>query len=179
MVIILKINIRGEKIEVTEAIKDYIEEKLRRLEKYFDNDEITAQVKIHVKNDQQSIEVTVPTSKFVIRAEQSSNDLYSAIDLVTDKLERQISKNKAKLNNKYKNVVNFEMNLDFETNEDEEELPIVKRKQLDTKPMNEEEAILQMQLLGHDFFIFKNIEEDCVSVLYKRKDGKFGIINTK
>ena len=71
------------------------------------------------------------------------------------------------------------MNLDFETNEDEEELPIVKRKQLDTKPMNEEEAILQMQLLGHDFFIFKNIEEDCVSVLYKRKDGKFGIINTK
>ena len=83
----MKINIRGEKIEVTEAIKDYIEEKLRRLEKYFDNDEITAQVKIHVKNDQQSIEVTVPTSKFVIRAEQSSNDLYSAIDLVTDKLE--------------------------------------------------------------------------------------------
>ncbi len=175
----MKVSIRGEKIEVTKSIKDYIEDKMGRLDRYFDNDNIECNVKIHVKNEEQSIEVTVPTSRFVIRAEQTSGDLYAAIDLVVDKLERQISKNKAKLNDKYRNIQNFEMKLDFETDEEEEELPIVKRKRLDTKPMNEEEAILQMQLLGHDFFIFQNVDEDCISVLYRRKDGKYGIINTK
>ncbi len=175
----MKLNIRGEKIKVTDSIKEYIEEKLHKLDRYFGTDDINATIKIHVKNEQQTIEVTIPTSKFVLRAEQSNPDLYSAIDLVTDKLERQISKNKAKLNNKYKHIPNFELNLDFETEETEEDLPIVKRKTLETKPMNEEEAILQMQLLGHDFFIFNNIDEECISVLYKRKDGKFGIINTK
>lgn len=175
----MKVSIRGEKIEVTKSIKDYIEDKMGRLDRYFDNDNIECNVKIHVKNEEQSIEVTVPTSRFVIRAEQTSGDLYTAIDLVVDKLERQISKNKAKLNDKYRNIQNFEMKLDFETDEEEEELPIVKRKRLDTKPMNEEEAILQMQLLGHDFFIFQNVDEDCISVLYRRKDGNYGIINTK
>ena len=175
----MKLNIRGEKIKVTGAIKEYIEDKIGRLNRYFESDDVSCNIKIRVKNDEQTIEVTIPTSKFVIRAEQSAEDLYAAIDLVTDKLERQISKNKAKLNDKYKHIPNFEMNLSFDTDEDEDDLPIVKRKELDTKPMNEEEAILQMQLLGHDFFIFKNIDEECISILYRRKDGKFGIINTK
>ncbi len=175
----MKVNIRGEKVEVTKSIKDYIEDKMSRLDRYFESDDVTCNVKIHVKNEEQGIEVTVPTSRFVIRAEQTSGDLYAAIDLVVDKLERQISKNKARLNDKYRNIQNFEMNLDFDTDEEEEDLLIVKRKRLDTKPMNEEEAILQMQLLGHDFFIFQNVDEDCISVLYRRKDGKYGIINTK
>jgi putative sigma-54 modulation protein len=176
----MKVNIRGEKIEVTTSIKDYIEEKLGRLNRYFGADDVVCHVKIYVKNNEQTIEVTIPTSKFVIRAEQTHGDLYAAIDLVTDKLERQITKNKAKLRDRYKNVQNFEMNLNFETDDDEEEeLQIVKRKRLDAKPMNEEEAILQMELLGHDFFIFQNVDENCISVLYRRKDGKFGIIHTK
>ena len=175
----MKCNIRGEKIEITESIKDYVNEKLKRLDRYFEKDDTPCTVKIHVKNEEQTIEITVPTSKFTLRAEQSNTDLYSAIDLVTDKLERQIAKNKAKLNKKYKQSPSFEMNLDFETDEEEDELPIVKRKRLSMKPMGEEEAILQMQLLGHDFFIFDNIDCECISVIYKRKDGKFGIINTK
>ena len=175
----MRINVRGEKLEVTKSIKDYVEDKMHRLDKYFGNDDVNCAVKMHVKNGVQTIEVTIPTSKFVIRAEHSDTDLYSAIDLVVDKLERQISKNKEKLNDRYRNVKDFEINLNFETEEEEEELPIVKRKNLDTKPMGEEEAVLQMQLLGHDFFIFKNVDENCLSVLYRRKDGKFGIINAK
>lgn len=173
------INIRGDKIVATKAIKDYIEEKLSHLNKYFENpEEIECKVVIKVKNNLQMIEVTIPISKLIIRAEVQDKDLYAAIDLVLDKLESQIRKNKNKLKNRYKKAQEFEMYLDFEST-DEEELDIVKRKNIDTKPMDEEEALLQMQLLNHDFFIFKNIEEDCVSVIYKRKDNKYGIINVK
>ena len=173
------INIRGDKIVATKAIKDYIEEKLSHLNKYFENpEEIECKVVIKVKNNLQMIEVTIPISKLIIRAEVQDKDLYAAIDLVLDKLESQIRKNKNKLKNRYKKAQEFEMYLDFEST-DEEKLDIVKRKNIDTKPMDEEEALLQMQLLNHDFFIFKNIEEDCVSVIYKRKDNKYGIINVK
>ena len=106
--------------------------------------------------------------------------MYTAIDKVIDKLERQIRKNKTKLNNKYKNVDKMDMILDFDVEKDEEEnIKIVKRKNIEMKPMDEEEAVLQSSLLGHDFFVFKNIDEECVSVLYLRKDGSYGIINVK
>ena len=122
----------------------------------------------------------MPTNKFTLRAEEKHNDLYAAIDLVVDKLERQIRKNKTKLNNKYKNIIQLDINTDFEIDKNEEEdTKVVKRKNIDTKPMDEEEAILQMELLNHDFFVFKNVDEECVSVMYKRKDGNFGIINVK
>lgn len=173
------LNIRGDKIVATKAIKDYIEEKLSHLNKYFENpDDIECKVVIKVKNNLQMIEVTIPISKLIIRAEVADKDLYAAIDLVLDKLESQIRKNKNKLKDRYKKAQEFEMYLDFESAE-EEDFDIVKRKNIDTKPMDEEEALLQMQLLNHDFFIFKNIEEDCVSVIYKRKDTKYGIINVK
>ena len=95
-----------------------------------------------------------------------------------DKLERQIRKNKTRLNDRYKNVIQFDVPV--ENDEDEEEdLKIVKRKNITTKPMDEEEAILQMELLNHDFFVFKNVDEECVSVMYKRRDGNYGIINVK
>lgn len=177
----MKISIRGDKLVVTKAIKETIESKLERLEKYFEeNADITAHVVIKVKNLDQTIEVTIPTNRFTLRAEETHEDLYTAIDKVIDKLERQIRKNKTKLNNKYKNVDKMDMILDFDVEKDEEEnIKIVKRKNIEMKPMDEEEAILQSSLLGHDFFVFKNIDEECVSVLYLRKDGSYGIINVK
>ncbi len=176
----MELNIRGDKIAVTKAIKDYITEKMERLNKYFENAKnIKASVIIRVKNNEQTIEVTVPTSKFTLRAEEKHDDLYAAIDLVIDKLERQIRKNKTRLNDKYKNIIQFDIPVLEEDDEEEEELKIVKRKNIDTKPMDEEEAILQMELLNHDFFVFKNVDEECVSVMYKRRDGNYGIINVK
>lgn len=173
----MELNIRGDKLVVTKAIKDYITDKLEKLDKYFENaSKIKANVIIRVKNDEQIIEVTVPTSKFTLRAEEKHNDLYAAIDLVVDKLERQIRKNKTKLNNKYKNIMIVDLNME-EVEEDNNK--IIKRKNIITKPMDEEEAILQMELLNHDFFVFKNVDEECVSVVYKRRDKDYGIINVK
>ena len=178
----MKLNIRGDKLVVTDSIKAYIEEKVNKLDKYFDNDDIEAKIVIKVANNREIIEVTIPTNKYTLRAEERNEDLYAAIDLVIDKLERQIRKNKTKLNDRYKKESFMDFNFDFieefENDKEEDEL-IVKRKTIDIKPMDEEEAILQMELLNHDFFVFKNLDEECKSVLYKRKDGKFGIINSK
>ena len=178
----MKYNIRGDKLVVTKSIKEYIEEKLDRLNKYYENSkDLECKVVVRSKNNLQSIEVTIPANKFILRAEVSEKDLYAAIDLVVDKLEGQIRKNKTRLKNRYEKVEMQEMYLNFEIVDDEEEevLDIVKRKDIDTKPMDEEEALLQMQLLNHDFFVFKNVDEECVSVIYKRKDNKYGIINVK
>ncbi len=174
----MEFNIRGDKVEVTKSIKNYIIEKLDKLNKYFETSKsIKASVIIRVRNNEQIIEVTIPTSKFTLRAEEKHSDLYAAIDLVIDKLERQIRKNKTKLKDKYKNIMQLNSINDEEIGEDD--LKIVKRKNVDTKPMDEEEAILQMELLNHDFFVFKNVDEECVSVMYKRRDGNYGIINVK
>jgi putative sigma-54 modulation protein len=176
----MKINIRGDKVTVTKAIKEQVENKFVKLEKYFENpDTITAHVNIRINNLSQIIEVTIPTSKFTIRAEESNADLYTAIDLVIDKIERQIRKNKTKIKNKYKNIPNLDFNLDLNSDDEEDINKIVKRKNVEMKPMDEEEALIQAELLGHDFFIFKNIDEECVSVIYKRKDNFYGIINVK
>ncbi len=175
----MKYNIRGDKLVVTKAIKEYIEEKLDRLNKYYEkSSEIECKVLIRSKNNMQSIEVTIPLNKLILRAEEKEKDLYAAIDLVVDKLERQIRKNKTKLLNRYEKTEVPEM-VFTDVDDEEEELDIVKRKDIESKPMDEEEAILQMRMLDHDFFVFKNIDEECVSVLYKRKDDKLGIINVK
>ena len=173
----MKINIHGRKLEVTEAIKNYVSEKLKRLDKYFENpDEMTATVVVKVRGNDQIIEVTVPSSKFTLRGEESHKDLYAAIDLVTDKIERQIRKNKTKIKKNFKEVLVF--NNDIEEAE-EDNSSIVKRKVVDMKPMNEEEALLQLNLVGHDFFVFNNTDTGNVSVIYKRKEGNYGIIDTK
>lgn len=174
----MELQIRGDKVTVTKSIKDYVTEKMERLNKYFDNAKtIKANIIIRVRNNEQIIEVTIPTSRFTLRAEEKHADLYAAIDLVMDKLEGQIRKNKTKLNNKYNNIIH----MDFVDDEEVEEnvSKVIKRKNIETKPMDEEEAILQMELLNHDFFVFKNIDEECVSVMYRRKDGNYGIINVK
>lgn len=177
----MNINIRGDKIEVTDSIKNYVKDKLARLDKYFEEpSKLDAHVIIRVRNGNQIIEVTIPTSKYTLRAEEKNSDLYAAIDLVIDVLERQIRKNKTKLN-RHRNEESIDFAFVQLEESDEEFAPesIVKRKTIQTKPMGEEEAILQMELLGHDFFVFKNVDEECVSVLYKRKDGNYGIINSK
>ena len=168
------LNIRGDKIEVTDSIKNYIEEKLKRLDKYFENPEdLKANIVVRTRGIDQIIEVTIPIKKAILRAEETNKDLYAAIDKVTDKLERSIRKNKTKI--KKRKVENMDVFLDFEV-EEEEEQTIVKRKQINNKPMSEEEAILQMDLLDHDFFIFQNTETNNMSVIYKRKDNSYGII---
>ena len=173
----MRIDIRGDKVKITEAIKSQIEEKLGKLDQYFENpEELKAYVVVRVRNKEQIIEVTIPTPKFTLRAETSEEDLYTAIDLTIDKLERQIRKNKTKMRRKFKDVLQYEMMMDI--TEDEEESSIVKRKAIELRPMDEEEAILQMELVDHDFFVFKNVDAESVSVLYKRKDGSYGIINT-
>ena len=176
----MKFTIRGEKIQVTDSIKNYIESKIGKLDKYFDNPEsIEAHALIKVKDNNQIIEVTIPVNKFTIRAEEKNKDLYAAIDLVVDKLERQIRKNKTRIKDRYKKEEKIDFIFNFEIEVEENKNNIVKRKNIEIKPMDEEEAILQMELLGHDFYVFNNINEECISVLYKRKDGNYGIINTK
>ena len=173
----MKYNIRGDKMLITDAIKDYTETKLGRLEKYFKDDDITANVLAKVRGNSQIVEVTIPTSKFILRSEEENEDLYAAIDLVTDKLERQIRKNKTRLENKQvKSKVDFDF-MSFDEKDEENANKIVRRKQVELKPMDEEEAILQMELLGHDFYVFKNIDKDGkISVLYRRKNNDYGII---
>ena len=175
----MKYNIRGDKILVTDEIKDYITEKIDKLNKYFDEpDEITANILIKVKGYNQTIEVTIPTTSFTIRNEESAEDLYAAIDSVVDKIERQIRKNKTKINKISKNALK-KLNLMYQEEEKEEDTKIVRRKTLNTKPMSEEEAILQMEMLGHDFFIFKDSNTSNISILYKRKDNNYGVIETE
>ena len=174
----MKYNIRGEKVEVTPAIKSYIEDKIGKLDKYFDDaSNINANVVIKVRGKEQKIEINVPAMHYTLRSEESHSDLYAAIDLTVDKLERQIRKNKTKINSKIKrNIIqNFEMDLEDNFEEDSK---VLKRKKVDMKPMNEEEAILQMEMLGHSFFVFKNADTDSICVLYLRKDGNYGIIET-
>lgn len=177
---VMKFNIRGKKIEVTEPIKNYIETKLGKLDKYFENpEELTANVVIRIRGNEQIIEVTIPAKKVILRGEESHKDLYAAIDLVSEKIERQIRKNKTRMHHKNNksNIVDFIVDFEVTPDEDETET-IVKRKQIEMKPMSEEEAILQMNLLGHEFFVFTEMNSGSTCVLYKRKDNSYGIIET-
>lgn len=175
----MRYNIRGERVEITDAIESYIKDKIGKLDKYFENPEdISANVVIKVRGKEQKMEITVPAMHYTLRSEESHDDLYAAIDLTVDKLERQIRKNKTKINSKIKKnmIQNFEMDLVDNFEEDESE--VLKRKRVDMKPMSEEEAILQMNMLGHSFFVFKNTDTESICVLYIRKDGNYGIIET-
>ena len=177
----MKYNIRGDKMVITDAIKDYTETKLGKLDKYFKEDGVTANVLARVRGNSQIVEVTIPTSKFILRSEEENEDLYAAIDLVTDKLERQIRKNKTRLNRNVKENVkefNFDYDMTDEEEEQEEEI-VVKRKRIEMKPMDEEEAILEMEMLGHDFFMFLDKSTYKTSVVYLRDDGNYGIIQSK
>ena len=174
----MKCKIRGEKIKITGAIQEYVESKLSRLDKYFKEKDVEASVLIRVKGKEQAIEVTIPYDRYTLRSEEKRDDLYAAIDLVIDKLEGQIRKNKTKLKKQIKKSEDF-FNFDYElTKEEKKENKIVKRKSFEMKPMNEEDAILELELLGHDFYVYKDANTNEVNVLYKRRDGNYWIIET-
>ena len=175
----MKYIIRSQKMENTDAIKNYIESKLSKLDKYFeDYDSIEATVLTKVDGRNQIIEVTIPTKHFLLRNEESNEDLYAAIDKISDKLERQIRKNKEKINKKINKTIikDFDYDLQDEYEEDEK---VVKRKKIELKPIDEEEAVIQMEMLGHAFFVYKDVNTQNVCVIYKRKDGNYGIIETE
>lgn len=181
----IRFNIRGENIEVTPAIREYVESKIEKVERYFGNDmDATANVNLRVYNDKQTkVEVTIPMKNVTLRAEERHDDMYAAIDLIVDKLERQIRKHKTKVNRKFRDRegagVYFANVQTDTTSQEEEEFAIVRTKQFSLKPMDQEEAILQMNLLGHDFYIFTDADSNATNIVYKRKDGKYGLIETQ
>lgn len=180
----MKFSIRGENIEVTDALKEYVEKKIGRLERYFETPQDTeVSVTLSIARNLHGIEVTIPLPGVLLRAEERSEDMYASIDLVAEKLERQIRKHKTKLNRKYRQEggvrslfrENFG-NVNARPLEEEETFEVVRTKRFDLKPMDVEEAILQMNMIGHNFFVFANMETDRVNVVYRRADGKYGLI---
>jgi len=173
----MRITITGRNIELTPGIKEAVEDKLSKLEKYFKPD-TDVLVTLSVEKDRQKIEVTIPTKGHTIRAEEVSNDMYVSIDLVEETIERQLIKYRTKIVSKKLNAAaNFKAEyLEEKDDEDEEEIKIVRSKRYDLKPMYPEDACIQMELLGHDFFVFVNAETDEVNVVYKRKANTYGII---
>ncbi len=173
----MKYNIRGSKIDVTEAISDYIKSKLSKMEKYLDdNDQVEAKTIISTKGRDQKVEVTIWSGKYNIRAEEVNPDLYAAIDLVVDKLERQFKKYRNKLTDKKHRKEEPMPTMEIEEYFEDDEQTIVRRKEVFLKPIDEDEAITQMELLGHSCFVFKNVDTGKINVVYKRTDGDYGII---
>ena len=177
----IKYSIRGENLEVTEAIRDYVVSKLEKIEKYFQAEqELDARVNLKVYREKTAkVEVTIPLGSITLRAEDVSQDMYGSIDLVTDKIERQIRKNKTKIERKNKVATSqlFTDALVEDTNVVQSR--VVRSKQIDLKPMDLEEAILQMDLLGHDFFIYVDVEDQTTNVIYRREDGEIGLLEVK
>ena len=173
----MKFIISGKNIEVTEGIKAAIEEKLGRLDKYLVDDTIV-NVTLSVQKGRQKIEVTIPMKGHIIRAEEGSEDMYVSIDLVVDVIERQIRRYRKKLIDKKQAALSFSQNFIEEEEEVpyDDEIQIVKTKKFAVKPVNPEEACLQMEMLGHNFYVFLNSETDQVNVVYKRKNGTYGLI---
>ena len=176
----MKITLRGKNIEITEAIEEKVGEKLSKLDKYFIvSENVEAKVLVRTYPYGQKIEVTIPTEYVLLRAEVVDQDLYNAIVLVIDKLEGQIRKYKTRLNRKSKdNKLAFNL-ASIEPLEDEEEDVLVKTKTITPKPMDMEEAIMQMELIGHSFFVYRDTETDAISIVYRRNDGDYGLIETE
>ena len=179
----IKYSIRGENLEVTEALRDYVVSKLEKIEKYFQADqELDARVNLKVYREKTAkVEVTIPLGSITLRAEDVSQDMYGSIDLVTDKIERQIRKNKTKIERKNRNKKSTSQLFTDAVVEEVEAAPakVVRSKQIDLKPMDLEEALLQMDLLGHDFFIYTDVEDNTTNVLYRREDGDIGLLEVR
>ena len=171
----MKITISGKNIDVTEGLKAAVNEKLGKLEKYFTPD-ANVIVTLSVEKERQKIEVTIPVKGNIIRSEQVSNDMYVSIDLVEEVIERQLRKYKNKIADKQQEAGNFQKEyLEHDYLEDED-IQIIRTKKFGMKPMYPEDACVQMELLGHTFFVFRNAENDEVNVVYKRKNNTYGLI---
>ena len=167
--------ISGRNIDITPGLRQAVEQKLGKLEKYFTPD-TEVHVTLSVEKDRQKIEVTIPVKGSIIRSEQVSNDMYVSIDLVEEIIERQLKKYKTKLVDRQKDATSFSQLFVENNYMDDEEIKIVRTKKFDIKPMYPEDACIQMELLGHSFFVFCNAETDQVNVVYKRKGDTYGLI---
>lgn len=172
----MKVIVRGKNVEITEAIESKIVKQLEKLEKYFIiSDEVEARVLVKTYPDGQKIEVTIPTEYVILRAEDVDNDLYTAIDKVVEKIEGQIRKQKTKLSRKHATKFNMASIEDMSGEED----VLVRTKSIQPKQMDLEEAIMQMELVGHSFYVYLDNETKSVSVVYKRNDGGYGLLETE
>lgn len=176
----MHITVSGKNIAITDGLRETVTKKLSKFDRYF-SPNVEAYVTLSVQKNRQIVEVTIPFNGVILRAEEANEDMYAAIDLVLEKLERQIRKQKTKLEKrKYGDSLRFQFIPDYvpdrNENDDNVEAKIIKTKKFPIKPMSNEEAALQMELLGHNFFVYKNAETDEVNVLYKRKDGQYGLI---
>ncbi len=172
------LNYTGKNMDITDALRDVTNKKLSKLDKYFQKD-IEGNVTFSSEKNRKIIEVTINLPGTIIRAEESTDDMYVSIDKAVDILERQIRKHKTKLQKRYKNgeTIRFENVMPLTTNEEEDEGPkIVRRKRFMLKPMVSEEAVLQMELLRHNFYVYLDAETGDVNVVYKRNDGNYGLI---
>lgn len=171
----MKLNFTGKNVDVTEALKDVTTKKLGKLDKFFQND-VEGNVTYSVERNWKVIEITINLPGTILRAEESSDDMYTSIDKSVDILERQIRKYKTKLQRRYQNGKTIRFENVMPLKEEDDKPKIVKTKKFGMKPMNIEEAILQMELLRHNFFVFMNADSEDVNVIYKRKDGNYGLI---
>ena len=172
----MKFIISGKNITVSQGLRTAVEDKLGKLERYFTPDTEVI-VTLSVEKERQKIEVTIPVKGNIIRSEQVSNDMYVSIDLVEEVIERQLKKYRTKLVTKQQNAAAvFKQDFLDEKSEDDEEIKIIRTKKFDMKPMYPEDACVQMELLGHNFFVFYNAETDQVNVVYKRKGNTYGLI---
>lgn len=171
----MKFIIVGKNIEVTPGLRSAVEDKIGKLEKFF-NPETEAHVTLSVEKDRQKIEVTIPVKGSIIRSEQVSNDMYVSIDLVEEIIERQLKKYKNKIVDQKQSASFFKQEFIEKDYMEEEEIKIIRTKKFDIKPMYPEDACIQMELLGHNFFVFVNAETDQVNVAYKRKGNTYGLI---
>lgn len=167
--------ISGKNIDVTEGIRNSIYSKMSKLERYF-TESTEVHVTLSVEKERQKIEVTIPMKGSIIRAEEVSSDMYTSIDLVLDVIERQLRKYKNKIVQKEQAAGYFQAAYMVDEDDEEEEINIVRRKSFEVKPMDVEEACMQMDLIGHSFYVFRNADTDEVNVVYKRKGNSYGLI---
>ncbi|NMA01924.1 MAG: ribosome-associated translation inhibitor RaiA [Clostridia bacterium] len=175
----MKILIKGKNVQVTPALREYVEKRIGKITRYFEGELKDATVTLVVEKDMQRVEVSIPLNGYILRGEEETMDMYTSIDNVVDKLERQVRKYKTRMNRKIKNLSIKDLAPETNTvavKEEVDEPKVVKTKRFAVKPMHVDEAILQMELLGHNFFVFLDANTEEVNVLYKRKDGNYGLI---
>lgn len=172
----MNINVRSKQMKMTDALKDYVEKRVRKLEKFSD-DFLDIQVMLSVEKERQKVEVTAPLNGFILRGEEETDNMYSSIDLVVDKLERQMEKYRKRIG---KNRVKGAKEEPSYLMEEDEELTgkdnIVKNKKFSANLMSVEEAVMQMNLIGHNFFVFANSDTEQINVVYRRKHGGYGLL---
>ena len=175
---IMNINVRGKNVQITPALKDHVEKRIGKLGRFFDTDQ-EAQVRLTVQKDRHRVEVTMPLNGYLLRGEEETGDMYASIDMVTDKLEKQIGKYKTRISKKIRDVGSIKEIPPLTEIIEEEEPQLVRTKKFALKPMPVEEAIMQMNLIGHSFFVFYNTETEEINVVYRRKDGNYGLIEPR